>query len=154
MSLPARGRVQPFPGARQLLTGLAGRGIRVIIASNVLWRDGLAHRQDFEDFGLADFVTAYVSSVDVGWRKPHPNFFEAALSAAEQPAHQCAMVGDSETNDIRPAHTLGMLTVRVAIEEPMPAQSVATHVCGSLGQVAELLFSELDGRRHSKTVLR
>jgi HAD superfamily hydrolase (TIGR01509 family) len=139
MSLPPRGRVQPFPGARELLAGLNERGVRVVIASNVLWRDATSYRRDFEDVGLAQPITAYVSSIDVGWRKPHPAFFSRALSAAGHRPDECAMVGDSERNDIAPACALGMLTVRVAIEQPLPAATVATHLCGSLAQVAEVL---------------
>jgi len=74
MSLPVLGRVQPFPGAGELLAGLHERGMPVVIASNVLWRDGVSYRRDFRDLGWADHVTAFVSSVDVGWRKPHPAF--------------------------------------------------------------------------------
>jgi HAD superfamily hydrolase (TIGR01509 family) len=147
MTLPPGGRVQPFAGARELLAGLNERGIRVVIASNVLWRDAGAYRRDFEDVGLAQHVTAYVSSIDVGWRKPHPAFFAVALSAAGHPPAECAMVGDSERNDIAPAHALGMLTVRVAIEQPLPAATVATHLCGSLGRAAEVLSAEAEGCR-------
>src|SRR2546422_502214 len=84
----------------------------------------LARRRDFEDWELSDSVAAYVPSLDVGWRKPHPAFFDAAAVAAGHPPDQCAMVGDSEANDIVPAHERGMRTVRVAIEEPLPSTSV------------------------------
>jgi HAD superfamily hydrolase (TIGR01509 family) len=147
MTLPAKGRVQPFPGAKELLRGLDERGLRVVIASNVLWRDADHYRQDFRDLGLAQHVTAYVTSVDVGWRKPSPAFFAVALAAAGHPPSQCAMVGDSERNDIAPARVLEMLTVRVAIEGPLPATTVATRLCSSLGQVAKVLFAEADRYR-------
>jgi FMN phosphatase YigB (HAD superfamily) len=49
------------------------------------------------------------------------------------------MVGDSETNDIAPAHARGMLAIRVAIAEPLPDATVADHVVDSLHAVAELL---------------
>jgi FMN phosphatase YigB (HAD superfamily) len=139
--LPAKGRVRLFPGARDLLAALAGHGLRVVIVSNVVWRDVEAHRRDFDDFGLSDHVDAYVTSVDVGWRKPHAVFFDVALDAADQPAERCAMVGDSETNDIVPAHDRGMITVRVAIEEPAPASTVADHLCHSLNEVADALLA-------------
>jgi HAD superfamily hydrolase (TIGR01509 family) len=144
MSLPARERVQPFPGAKELLAGLHERGLRVVIASNVLWRDAADYRRDFRDLGLADHVTAFVSSVDVGWRKPHPGFFAEALSAAGHPAVQCAMVGDSERNDIAPARALGMMTIRVAIEQASPEATAATHRCRSLLEVAEALSAEAE----------
>src|SRR5712691_2957985 len=136
MCLPAGARVQPFPGAKELLKGLADRGVRVVVVSNVPWRDVEAHRRDFHDFGLSDCVAAYVSSVDVGWRKPHPAFVAAALLAAGHRPRRCAIVGDSEANDIVPACDRGMLAVRVAIEEPPPTTSVADHVCSSLHEVA------------------
>jgi HAD superfamily hydrolase (TIGR01509 family) len=142
MSLPARGRVQPFPGASELLGGLARRGVRVIVASNVLWRDGRAQHRDFEDLGLSDYVADYVTSLDVGWRKPHPAFFEAALSVARHPPSECAMVGDSEVNDIAPAHARGMLTIRVALGSPPPSTSQAAYVAGSLQEVAGLLEAD------------
>jgi HAD superfamily hydrolase (TIGR01509 family) len=145
MSVPARGRVQPFPGAEELLGALHERGLRVVIASNVLWRDAADYRRDFRELGLGDGVAAFVSSVDVGWRKPHPAFFAAALSAAGHPAGQCAMVGDSERNDIAPARALGMVTVRVAIEQALPEVTAATHRCRSLPEVAAVLFAEADG---------
>ena len=132
----------------ELLAGLSDRGVRVVVVTNVLWRDGDAQRRDFGDLGLSEYVHAYVSSADVGWRKPHPAFFEVALSAAGSPAGGCAMVGDSESNDIAPAHALGMFTVRVAIEEPRPSVSAADEVCGSLGEVARVLFARVD-RGHS-----
>jgi putative hydrolase of the HAD superfamily len=80
-----------------------------------------------------------VSSLEVGWRKPHDAFFDAALVAARCPAHRCAMVGDSEANDIEPAHERGMFTIRVAIEEPPSATTVADRVCTSLPEVASVL---------------
>ncbi len=150
MSLPARGRVRPFPGAKELLAGLHQRGLRVVIASNVLWRDAADYRRDFRELGLSDHVTAFVSSVDVGWRKPHRAFFASALSAADVPASQCVMVGDSERNDIAPARALGMLTIRVTIGQALPAgtsDTVATHVCGSLTEVAAVLSAAIVGDR-------
>jgi FMN phosphatase YigB (HAD superfamily) len=143
MCLPAWGRVQPFPGARELLSRLAGRGVRIVVVSNVLWRDSRAQRRDFEDLGLSGYVNDYVTSLDVGWRKPHPFFFDAALGAAGYPSSECAMVGDSEANDIVPAHARGLLCIRVALEEPLPSTTVGDKVCGSLHDVAYVLTPTL-----------
>jgi len=144
MCLPAEGRVRPFPGTEDLLAGLARRAVRVVIISNVVWRNAEAHRRDFDAFGLSRYVDGYVSSLDVGWRKPHPAFFEVALAQAGCLAQDCVIVGDSEMNDIAPARARGMVTVRVAIEEPPPATTAADYLCGSLSEVAELLFPLAD----------
>jgi FMN phosphatase YigB (HAD superfamily) len=139
MCLPARGRVTLFPGAGDILCRLAERGPRVVIASNVVWRDAASLRRDFQELDLDDCVSAYVTSLDVGWRKPHRAFFDAALAAANVEARDCVMVGDHEANDVEPAHARGMMTVRVAIEQPPPEATVADHVCESLAEVTRLL---------------
>ena len=139
MCLPALGRVEPFAGAKHLLAGVSSRGVAVVVVSNVMWRDAEAHRRDFDDLGLSEYVSGYVSSLDVGWRKPHPSFFESAVGVAGCSASECAMVGDSERNDIAPAHARGMFTVLVAIEGPPPETTVADHVARSLDEVREVL---------------
>jgi len=110
-----------------------------IVVSVVVWRDAASQRRDFEELGLSEYVSAYVTSLDVGWRKPHDAFFDAALAASGVPAEECAMVGDHEANDIVPAHARGMLTLQVSIEQPPPEVSVADHICESLAEVARLL---------------
>ena len=141
MCLPALGRAELFPGAHELLAGLAGR-TRVVVVSNTIWRRRQSLRRDLEQFGLGAYVSDYVMSLDVGWRKPGRRFFASALATARAPARQCVMVGDSEANDIEPALALGMAAVRVAIEEPRPARSAAANVCTSLEQVAEILLTQ------------
>jgi HAD superfamily hydrolase (TIGR01509 family) len=139
--LPASGHVELLPGAASLLSQLAAAKIRVVLVSNALWRDAVAYLTDFAAFGLAHTISAAISSVDVGYRKPHPAMFDAALTCAGAPAERCAVVGDSELNDIIPGRALGCMTVRVAIQEPVPAKSVAHHVVGSLDSVATLLHA-------------
>jgi FMN phosphatase YigB (HAD superfamily) len=139
MCLPPRGRVTLFPGAEDLLRGLAQRDRRVVIVSNVVWRDAASYRRAFEELGVAQYVSAYVTSLDVGWRKPHHAFFDAALAVSGVSPRECAMVGDDEVNDIVPAHARGMVTLRIAIEQPLPDESVADHICGSLSEVRRLL---------------
>lgn len=139
MCLPAAGRVEMFTGAHRLITGLAARA-RVVIVSNTLWRRRQALQRDFEQLGLSEHVSDYVMSIDVGWRKPHPRFYDAALAAGGAAPDQCVLVGDSETNDIEPARARGLATVRIAIEAPTPSGSAADHVCASLDEVSDLLI--------------
>lgn len=139
MCLPAAGRVDLLPGARELLSGLAAQA-RVVIVSNTLWRRREALRSDFAQLGVAEYVSEYVMSIDVGWRKPHHRIFDAALAAGGAPPEQCILIGDSETNDIQPAHSRGIRTVRVAIEVPNPESSAAANVCASLEEVTDLLL--------------
>jgi HAD superfamily hydrolase (TIGR01509 family) len=141
MCLPASSLVALLPGAPELLRAVRRAGLRSVVLSNSYWRSNAAYQRDFQDLGVAAEVDAYVSSLDVGFRKPHRAMFEAGLRAAGVPAERCAMVGNSEENDVRPARALGMRTIRVAIEEPLPASSEADAVTASLDEVARLLTS-------------
>ena len=140
MCLPAHGRVELFPGAVELLTGLVQQSRPVILVSNVVWRRAEAQRRDFADFGLADCIAGHLTSLDVGWRKPHTRFFDAALKLGEVPARDCIMIGDSEANDIEPARARGMRAIRVAIESPPPTVTSTDHVARSLADVASIVL--------------
>lgn len=138
MCLPAAGRAELLPGAAHLVVKLATLA-KVVIVSNTLWRRSRAIERDFEELGVARHVTDYVMSIDVGWRKPHRRFFDAALGVGGAAPERCVIIGDSETNDVEPGRARGMAAVRVAIEEPVPSMSTANHICSSLDQVATLL---------------
>ena len=94
---------------------------------------------DLHSLGIAEWIDAVVSSVDTGFRKPHPEMFLRAAAAAGMPPQACLMIGNSEDNDILPARSLGIRTLRVAIEEPAPAVSAARRVAGSLIQATSML---------------
>jgi len=139
MCLPASPLVALLPGAPELLRAVRRAGLRSVVLSNSYWRSNAAYQRDFEDLGVAAEVDAYVSSLDAGFLKPHPAMFEAGLRAAGVPAERCAMVGNSEDKDVRPARTIGMRTIRVALEEPPPSTSEADAVTTSLDEAAARL---------------
>ncbi|MGH7949198.1 MAG: HAD family hydrolase, partial [Candidatus Binataceae bacterium] len=64
-----------------------------------------------DDGGLAHFVDAAIDSSLVGYSKPDPRIFEAALNAIGVKASNAVMVGDSLEKDCAPARQLGMRTV-------------------------------------------
>jgi FMN phosphatase YigB (HAD superfamily) len=148
---PAVPDVHLFPGAIELLAGLHAVGLRCVIVSNVQVRGALEYWRDFTDLGMAHLVDAVVTSLDVGFRKPHPAFFEAALAEAGCTSAECVMIGNSESNDIQPTVALGMRAIRVAIEEPAPtasaADAVATDLEAVLGVVKQLAAGRGTTRR-------
>ena len=146
MCLRAQGRVALFDGARELLHDLAKERVRVVIATNVIWRTGTDQYRDLSDAGVDACVSACVTSLDVGWRKPHRQFFDAVVHAAGYPAAECAMVGDSEVNDIQPARDLGMMTVKVVHGIDQATPSAADHVCESLAGVRAVILDHLSDR--------
>ncbi len=61
--------------------------------------------------GIAEYFSAVVDSAVVGFRKPDPRIFQAALDALSCPPGEAIVVGDSYDRDIVPAKSLGCGTV-------------------------------------------
>src|SRR2546423_4030820 len=78
-----------------------------VAVSNAMWRDARTYPRDFAAMGIGPYVDAVVSSVEIGFRKPHRAMFEAALAVAHRPPQHCVMIGNSEQSDIQPALALG-----------------------------------------------
>jgi FMN phosphatase YigB (HAD superfamily) len=136
---PASAGIQLFTGALELLACIRNLGLRCVIVSNVQVRGATEYWRDFQELGVADCINAVVTSLDVGYRKPHPAMFEAALRAANCGVESCVMVGNSEVKDIQPAVAMGMRAIRVAIEEPLPASTAAQAMASNLSEAGEIL---------------
>lgn len=136
---PPIGQLAPCPGALELLSRINALGLRCIAVSNATFRDRHAYRRDFEAVGLGRYVDDVVSSVDVGFGKPHRAMLDAALGLAGCPPERCAMVGNSELKDVQPALALGMRTILACITEPRPPTPNAYAVVGSLHEAAGVM---------------
>ncbi|MFL5767232.1 MAG: HAD family hydrolase [Actinomycetota bacterium] len=128
-----------FPGAIDLLRATRAGGLRNVIVSNTFWKDGASSALDFERMGMPELVDGYVTSLDVGFRKPNAAMFDAAISFAECNPAECVFIGNVEELDIVPAAERGMGTIRVCIEEPPPERSRADAIATSLEQARAAL---------------
>jgi HAD superfamily hydrolase (TIGR01509 family) len=143
MALPVADRMKPLPGAIELLAAIQSQGLRAVIASNTYWRDAESYWDDFRVMGLADYVSAIVTSVDAGHLKPHPAVFEMAMQAAGTSPERCVVIGNKEENDVEPALALGMRTILVYPDDPAPASSRAHAVAADLWVCAQALKAML-----------
>lgn len=132
-------RVRAVPGARAVLEFLRGQGIRIGVCSN--WDYDLTHSLRLS--GLADLVDGWVSSAQVGSRKPHPAIFAAACRAIGAEPGQVAFCGDTWAADIAGALRAGMTPIWVG-----PQATAEPHVLtvASLGELLERLRSTPHGR--------
>ena len=135
-SLPASGFIALLPGAAEFLGAIKEAGLGCWLLSNAFVRTAADYRVDLAAQGLLPWIDGIVSSVDTRWRKPDRRIFEAALGQAGAAPGTSAMVGNSEPKDIVPAKALGLRTIRVCIEEPVPATSAADALCASLAEAA------------------
>jgi putative hydrolase of the HAD superfamily len=100
------------PDAIPVLDAWRERGIRVGLCSNAPYRvESLRGQLAF--LGLESHLDAVTFSAEVGWRKPSPRIFEAAMRALGTEAQTTVMVGDDEAADIAGAHAAGMRAVLI-----------------------------------------
>jgi len=98
------------PGARETLEHWYGRR-RLAVVSN-FFVAGLP-LTFLQDFGLDHFFEFVIDSAALGYRKPGPRIFEAALARAGARVEEVTFIGDRLDLDIIPAHALGMRVVHL-----------------------------------------
>lgn len=103
----AEGGKAAYPDARPTLEALRARGFRLGIVTNRAF-GGERFRADLREAGLDIDWDVIAVSVEVGYLKPHPRLFEAALDALGLAPAEAAMVGNSLAEDIAGAQRLGM----------------------------------------------
>jgi HAD superfamily hydrolase (TIGR01662 family) len=129
----------PDPAAVPVLDMLRAGGVRVGVCSNAPYRVRSLHEQ-LVFLGLDTHLDAVTFSAEVGWRKPSPRIFAAALRALGTEASGTVMVGDSEVHDIAGAHAAGMRAVLLC-KTGAPARSAADSVIITLGDLTDALRS-------------
>jgi HAD superfamily hydrolase (TIGR01509 family) len=121
LCFPALGRIEPMPGAAELLRLARLKGLSTVIISNARIRDRALYRRDFVALELDEYVDDYVTSVDVGVRKPHPDIFLEAVRRAGARPEECLMIGDDPRDDVQGALALGMRALLVNVRQLAPA---------------------------------
>ena len=102
-------RVQPFPGARELLRRCKEEGLIVALASSASGPE-LQHYLGLLD--CEEWIDGYTSADDVGCSKPCPDIFEAAREKLGVSAAEALVVGDTPS-DIQAACRAGMPALAV-----------------------------------------
>lgn len=104
------------------LRALSAAGLKIGLISNT--------RRPLDEFAahfdLRGIFAASVSSAQLGFLKPHPAIFQAALAAVGVPAAAAVMVGDSVKADIEGARQAGMRAVLLrrsgdGLSSPLPS---------------------------------
>jgi HAD superfamily hydrolase (TIGR01662 family) len=99
-----------LPDAHDTLEALRDAGYRLAVITNRAHGDE-AFLEELDAYGLRAPFDAIISSDQVGFRKPHPGIFEAALEALSLEPTEVALVGDRPEADVAGANRLGMPSV-------------------------------------------
>jgi len=96
------------------------------------------HHQPIIDFhlkrlGVDDLFDAVITSVETGWRKPHPAIFEAALQQLDCAPQDCLFIGDNYLDDYIGASRAGMQSwlIDPQAQHPVPASERLRCVMGA-----------------------
>jgi HAD superfamily hydrolase (TIGR01509 family) len=102
----------PYPDTAAVLAGLRRQGIGTAVVSNIAFDV----RPAFDAIDVADDVSEFVLSFEVGAVKPAPEIFQTALERLGVDAADALMIGDSEEAD-GGAREIGC---RFALVDPLP----------------------------------
>lgn len=109
--------------------------------------------QALEDYGIGRYFGVTAINEVVGLSKPDPAFFRWALEQANCPPEEAVMVGDRADNDIAPARSIGMRTVRFqrgllySPYEPLSDAERADIVVTEAAQIAPAIHRLADGQK-------
>lgn len=100
-----------FPDVPDFLNLLRDRGIKLGIVTNS-FHPALLRDQELKALDLLDyFPDCRITAADVGYLKPHPKIFEAALDKLNVNIDEVVFVGDNPVADIAGAQGHGMRAV-------------------------------------------
>jgi HAD superfamily hydrolase (TIGR01549 family) len=97
-------------GMKEALAALKDRGLRLGAVSNAFMSAGILH-QIMTERGLGQYLDLTVSSCDLGWRKPDPRIYQAAVDEIGATAPEVIFVGDRLDADVEGPAAIGMRTV-------------------------------------------
>ena len=126
-------RVLALEGARATLDGLRRAGIVCALVCDTGLTPGSVVRRHLERHGLLGHLDLQVFSDEVGFPKPDPRAFRAALDPLGISPDRALHVGDLRRTDVAGARSLGMTTVRITArhddrsELPDADRVVASH---------------------------
>lgn len=114
-AFPYERYLRPAPGAREVLSELRARGLKIGVLSNTF----PSILRTLEATGLADLVDVAVASCTVGVHKPEAGAYLYALQRLGVPAEAVLFVDDLPEN-VEAARALGMRAVQIDLEGEVP----------------------------------
>jgi HAD superfamily hydrolase (TIGR01509 family) len=132
------------PGAVAVIATLRARGLRLGLCSNAAYRPA-GMRAQMDHLGLGPLLDSITLSSEVGWRKPAPQLFVAALGALGVAAEDCVMVGDRRHTDVAGARAVGMATVRIRQHRDDPGPEDADVVIDGIDDLVPLVCGDHTG---------
>ncbi|HKP54075.1 MAG TPA: HAD-IA family hydrolase [Chloroflexia bacterium] len=103
------------PDVIPTLRQLREMGLKLGLVSNTAW-PAAAHDPDLDKFGIKEYLDCRIYSCELGWEKPAPQIFQAALDCMGLPPEEIAFVGDFLRYDVKGAQAMGMKGIWKRVE--------------------------------------
>jgi FMN phosphatase YigB (HAD superfamily) len=107
--------VRRADGATEALERLAQAGVRRALVCDTGCTPGRIVRSLLDRAGLLEWLEVTVFSDEIGFPKPHPRAFQAALERLGVSAEGAVHVGDLRRSDVAGARGCGMASVRLTV---------------------------------------
>ena len=131
--------VKAFPDVAEVFPILVTHGVKIGLITNASMPMWMRDRE-LDAFGLlAHFADCRLSSADMGYLKPHPAIFEAALNCLGVTVQEAVFVGDNPEADIAGAQSIGMKGVLRVGQHAPPLISGLIVPDGAINTLHELL---------------
>jgi HAD superfamily hydrolase (TIGR01549 family) len=137
----------PEPGMKEALAELKQRGLRLACVSNAFMGAAVLDAIMAER-GLGPYLELTVSSCELGYRKPHPAIYQAALDKLGMAGEEVVFVGDRLDADVAGPAALGMrgvLTHQYRQEDPAVASVKPDAVIKHLSELVPYIDGLLKG---------
>ena len=133
------GGMAAYLDAAEILPILREHGIQIGLITNAFQPMWMRDRELEATGLLVHFAPCRLSSADVGYLKPHPAIFEAALHCLGVQADEAVFVGDSPETDIAGAQSVGIRAVLRVGKRTPPMISGLIIPDGAINDLYELL---------------
>jgi putative hydrolase of the HAD superfamily len=99
------GRIQLYPGAKELLCRWKENGGKIAICTDMTVH--IQHRK-LRSLGIADMIDVLVTSEEAGVEKPDPAIYQKVLEKLGIPPREATYIGDSLPKDVLGPMQIGM----------------------------------------------
>ncbi len=127
-------------GAREVLSALADRGLRLGLICNTGRTPGRMLRLVLERLGLASQLRVMTFSDEAELRKPHPEIFRRTLASLGVRPGEAVHIGDDVTTDVAGARGVGMRAIHLLHATSASQDSRGAESIGSLLDLPARLF--------------
>nr|WP_290665730.1 HAD family hydrolase [Ardenticatena sp.] len=141
-----RGDTRPVEGGRELVAWAQENGLAVVIATNPIFPMAAIRERlrwaNLDDFDF-DLVTSYEN---MHFTKPQPHYYREIANRLGIAPEEALMAGNHVSNDLIPAHAVGMRTFLVDVA-PLQDAPFTPDGEGDLHALREWLAQQMEGAR-------